>query len=284
MKLSIITINRNNKKGLAKTLKSVTGQSVGDFEYIVVDGASTDGSADLLHGSEYRISRFISEKDSGIYSAMNKGVRMASGEYLLFLNSGDILHDTSVVENILPKLESGEDIITGKMLFSGENRFLQAGNPLTFTYFYNTSLPHDATFIKRQQLLDTPYDESLRIVADWKFFVQAIIIHGCSYKIIDNLISEFDTHGISRTNLDLLRQERESVLKELFPERLLNDFDRLINGDGYRNTDYDRFYISIRGHRSGKLFYRLNLMVFKFISLFKKSSRFSGEFSFNPDV
>ena len=284
MKLSIITINYNNRDGLAKTLKSVAGQSVRDFEYIVVDGGSTDGSADFLTDPGYHIGRYVSEKDSGIYNAMNKGVRMASGEYLLFLNSGDTLYDCTVVDNILPELESGEDIITGRMLFSDEGRYLQADNPLTFQYFYKTSLPHNATFIRRRLLVETPYDESLTIVSDWKFFVEAIILQGCSYRIVENIISEFDTNGISTTNPTLLQQERQRVLKELFPERLLNDFDRLIKGEGYKNTDYDWFYITIRERRSGKLFYRLNLLTLRFISLFKKSTRFSRYYRFSPGV
>lgn len=101
MKLSIITINYNNVNGLQKTLESVFRQTCKEFEYIVVDGASEDGSKELLEQFLAKADfpfRWISEPDNGIYAAMNKGIRMAQGEYLHFLNSGDWLTDEKVVE------------------------------------------------------------------------------------------------------------------------------------------------------------------------------------------
>ncbi len=279
MKLSIITINWNNQEGLRKTIESVLGQSARDqLEYIVVDGASTDGSAQLLEEYGERIDRWVSEPDSGIYNAMNKGVRMATGKYLLFLNSGDTLYDNKVVETMLPEFESGEDLMTGKMLYSGKNRYSQADNPISFLYLYKSSLPHDATFIRRQLLEVTPYDESLRIASDWKFFLQVIIQQGCSYKIVDHIISEFDTHGISATNRDLCKQEREKVLKELFPARVLIDYLQFTKGGGYQDTDYDRFYIKLKEYHYGYRIYSVNVLLVRFLSLFKKSAKFASSF------
>ena len=277
MKLSIITINWNNREGLEKTLRSVADQTCQDFEYIVVDGGSTDGSAELLSNPEFRISKWVSEKDSGIYNAMNKGIRMASGEYLLFLNSGDLLHDTGVAAHVLPLL-SGEDLITGKMLFSGQDRYAQAQAPLTLLSLYQGFLSHPATFIRRQLLLDTPYDESLRIVSDWKFFLQAIVLQGCSYRIIDLPISEFDTNGISCSNRELRQQERDRVLRELFPGRILEDYFRFTQGGGYQDTDYDRLFVKLRDYTAGKYIYSLDVLLLRIGARFKQSLQWVRSF------
>lgn len=277
MKLSIITINWNNREGLEKTLRSVANQTCQDFEYIVVDGGSTDGSAELLSNPEFRITKWVSEKDSGIYNAMNKGVRMATGEYLLFLNSGDNLHDDKVIAEIFPSLHD-DDLITGKMLYSGKGRYFQAEAPLTLLYFYQSSLPHDATFIRRCLLLETPYDESLRIVSDWKFFVQTIVMQGRSCRIVDNVISEFDTHGISATNRDLCQQERDKALRELFPPQVLTDYLRFTKGGGYLDTDYDRFFIKLRDYKARRFIYALDTFILRMAAIRKKSLRWIKEF------
>lgn len=277
MKLSIITINWNNREGLEKTLRSVASQTCQDFEYVVVDGGSTDGSADLLSSPEFRISKWVSEKDSGIYNAMNKGTRMASGEYCLFLNSGDMLHDEGVIAGILPELHD-DDLITGKMLYSGKGRYAQAEEPLTLLYFYQSSLPHDATFIRRKLLIDMPYDEGLRIVSDWKFFVQAIVLQGCSCRIVDNAISEFDTHGISATNRDLCQQEREIALREFFPPRVLLDYLRFTKGGGYQDTDYDRFFIKLRDYKIRRYIYAIDTSILRMAAFCKKNLRWIKSF------
>lgn len=151
MKLSVITINYNNAEGLAKTMDSVFRQRFSDFEYIVIDGGSTDGSKDLIVNNQDKIAYWCSEKDSGIYNAMNKGIREASGEYLLFLNSGDFLHDFAVLEDIHPFL-SGEDIVYGDLLFvhgDGKEDLFVYPDVLSFEYFLERSLGHPAAFIKR---------------------------------------------------------------------------------------------------------------------------------------
>ena len=115
MKLSIITINYNNLAGLRKTVESVLAQTYREFEYIVIDGASTDGSAEYVRAQADKLTYWVSEQDTGIYNAMNKGVRAATGEYVLMLNSGDFLVDEYVVERILPELD-GTDIVQGNTI------------------------------------------------------------------------------------------------------------------------------------------------------------------------
>jgi len=139
MKLSIITINRNNAKGLQKTMESVFMQTFTEFEYVVVDGLSTDNSIVTIKNFEKHLTqqqnnqilqsfRWISEPDTGVYQAMNKGIKMASGDYLLFLNSGDFLVDKRVIENVFGK-EQIADILYGRCNVSDKGKVIWTSNP-----------------------------------------------------------------------------------------------------------------------------------------------------------
>ena len=118
--LSIITINRNNAAGLRKTIESVVSQTYTDFDYIIIDGASTDESVDVIKEYADRITYWVSEPDTGIYNAMNKGILKANGEYCLFLNSGDWLYDNDVLNDVF-SISPTEDIVYGNDVFIGAN-------------------------------------------------------------------------------------------------------------------------------------------------------------------
>lgn len=224
MKLSVITINYNNAEGLAKTMDSVFRQRFSDFEYIVIDGGSTDGSKDLIVNNQDKIAYWCSEKDSGIYNAMNKGIREASGEYLLFLNSGDFLHDFAVLEDIHPFL-SGEDIVYGDLLFvhgDGKEDLFVYPDVLSFEYFLERSLGHPAAFIKRALFGGCLYTETLKIVSDWEFFVKKIVLESCSYRHVERVISIFNMQGISSVSLSLCEEEKKYILQGIFPPMILD--------------------------------------------------------------
>lgn len=245
MKLTIITINRNNAEGLAKTLKSINQQTCKNFEHVVVDGASTDNSVDVIRQYEDAgIKRvWISESDSGIYNAMNKGIRMASGEYLQFLNSGDMLAGDNVVGDMLQALELINEkrerenqlklsfLTGGMLLFRDGKRVVWRGpkmDEVTFETLYKGSVNHSPTYIKKDLFEKYGmYDESLRIVSDWKFFLEAIVLHNESIEIVNQIVTIFDLSGISSTNLKLRQQERSLVLNELFPKMLLKDLEKM---------------------------------------------------------
>ena len=148
MKLSIITINYNNAIGLKKTIESLIEQSYQEYEYIVIDGGSDDGSKEVIWESLRYVSSWCSEKDTGVYNAMNKGIMRATGEYLLFLNSGDYLYDSTVLEDVTSTL-SGEDIIYGDLLYvenGVEREVCVYPTTLNLDYFFEHSLGHPATF------------------------------------------------------------------------------------------------------------------------------------------
>lgn len=112
MKLSIITINYDNKEGLLKTILSVVNQINHDYEYIIIDGGSNDGSVDIIKDYADKIDYWVSSKDKGIYNAMNKGIDVAKGEYCIFMNSGDTFYDSNTLKLCIPCLD-GTDVLAG---------------------------------------------------------------------------------------------------------------------------------------------------------------------------
>lgn len=225
MKVSVITINYNNAKGLKSTIISVINQTYCDYEYIIIDGGSTDGSVDVIQNYADNINYWTSEKDRGIYHAMNKGVTRATGEYCLFLNSGDMFYNKYVLERLF-KYSYTEEIIVGEMYSSDDNNviFPPPTRELSMYHLYTASITHQSSFIRRNLLLKYPYDEKYRISSDWKFFLQSIILNDCSIKFVNEKVSIFDTNGVSSKNSDISWKERESILKELLPRRILLDY------------------------------------------------------------
>lgn len=225
MRYSIITINYNNKDGLRRTIKSVVNQTCKDFDFIIIDGGSTDGSVDVIKEHVAVISYWVSEKDNGVYHAMNKGVAVAKGDYCIFMNSGDCFHFS---EALISTMEFQEDIICGKVLKGNSTTPSGHRKPtISLVDLMRGSLPHQAMFIKRELLVKHPYDERYKILSDWKFCIETIVFGNCSFRNIDTIIANYDTTGISTNSNGLLPKERELVLNELFPPRILADYKRL---------------------------------------------------------
>lgn len=225
MKLSIITINYNNQDGLQKTIDSVINQTFTDFEWIIIDGGSTDGSKKLIERYTDKISYWVSEHDKGIYNAMNKGIRVAHGEYLLFLNSGDYLFDKDVLYKVVPLLQD-KDFYVGN-LFNG--RLLNPNiDNLCTTLFYST-FPHQASFIHRNNFVKYgEYREDLQIVSDWWLLFVGLILGNSTIGKIPFTISTYDVHGVSSKEKKKLIAERERCFSEIESEgvRGLCDFYR----------------------------------------------------------
>ncbi len=239
MKLSIVTISYNNLEGLQKTLPSVLSQNCAGFEHIVVDGGSQDGSAEYIalyarQAAERGISvQWVSERDEGIYNAMNKGIRMGSGEYVEILNSGDMLASDNVVGRMLHALEThnNPDILYGNMLKTFPSGLRRDrcfnGQPVTMLGMYKGTLNHSPAYIKRNLFEQYGnYDERYRIVSDWKWYLQVIVFGGVKPVYTDIDVTVFDMNGISETNKDLDKEERKQVLREVVPDAILEDYDR----------------------------------------------------------
>lgn len=225
-KLSIITINYNNLSGLQKTFESVCSQTWQAFEFIVIDGGSTDGSNEFIESNISKFSYSVSEKDTGIYNAMNKGIAKASGVYLFFLNSGDHFIDEKSLEKVQSHLSQIDVVYFNiNVVKNGFSQISENPKELSFEYLHNNLPCHQCTFIRKtvfDELGD--YDENLKIVADWKWLILALLKYNISYKHVNDVFSTFYNDGVSslEENQQLIQTERQKVLDSEFPI-LMND-------------------------------------------------------------
>ncbi|MCH5306823.1 MAG: glycosyltransferase [Prevotella sp.] len=234
MKYSIITVNYNNKEGLRRTIESVIHQTFQDFEYIVIDGGSTDGSADILKEYDEHITYWVSEQDKGVYNAMNKGIRKATGDYLNFMNSGDCFYDEKVLQH-LAEQNLTTDLIVGKDYHfdvSTQQGFSTILPPyISMLTFIHHTLPHQSTFFRRKLFEASPYDEAFRLVADVKFYIQKICVEQCSVLFIDDIICRREPDGISAEQNERRLQEHRQVISSYLPSGAIQDYEVLYQLD-----------------------------------------------------
>ena len=261
MQLSIITINYNNAEGLRKTLASVASQTYASIQHVIVDGSSSDASKDIIIDYAEHTKNpnheiiWVSEKDKGIYNAMNKGIRMATGEYIEILNSGDILAADDVTERMFQAMGNGQwaidnetnrqspianhpqiPIFYGNMIkeYPDGRRVVdrcQAKDytPESFYYFYRGTLNHDCAYIRRDLFEKYGlYNEEMKICSDWEWYVRATVLGGekTVYTNID--VTVFDMTGISESNgknKDIILKERREYLESILPAAVLRDYD-----------------------------------------------------------
>ncbi|WP_026839469.1 glycosyltransferase family 2 protein [Gillisia sp. JM1] len=264
--LSIITINYNDLEGLKGTLLGVSHQTWKEFEYIVIDGGSTDGSKEFIESQNDKIDIWVSEEDSGIYNAMNKGINAASGEYLLFLNSGDFLNNNNVLSQVAEKLIDGFDIFYGDVQLrdnkkSEKKDVLVYPEKLKFSFFCNSTIIHQAAFIKKT-LFDEVfyYNEELKFVSDWEFFICAICKYNATYKKLNFVLIDFDINGISSdpVNEKLLYQERDFCLKEHFP-LIMADYKELIDSRNKLNLPIVKSTLELQDYIAARKLHRMVL-------------------------
>lgn len=226
MRLSIITVNLNHAAGLRRTIASVLSQTWSDYEYIAIDGGSTDGSREILVEHAARLAFWCSERDGGIYAAMNKGIRHATGDYLLFLNSGDILYSDNALSSLFAHDFSEEMVFAdcyvrhkGMKIKSND----MSGGNYNYFFFYNRSIPHQSTLYRRDVFTRYGmYDESLRIISDWKHAIETIYLGGATTRYLRVPLALFEGGGISSSGPAL--GERGKVWDELFPAAIQRDF------------------------------------------------------------
>ena len=255
MRLSIITINYNNCDGLEKTIDSVVSQTFRDFEWIVIDGGSTDGSKELLEQHAGYFAYWVSEPDKGIYNAMNKGIDQTKGDYCLFLNSGDWLYNDTSLERCFAH-DFNADVMYGDCVFhyaDHESKHHYPSN-LTFEFLYRSSLAHCCSFIKRELLVKEHYNEGYKIVSDLEFWVK-LAFSSDTFHHLDEFVSVFDTTGISSTNHELDKAEREQMLSHYVPEILAADYDRLKEMKAQLSDDQVKGVLQY-GHKK-KLYHKL---------------------------
>lgn len=223
-KLSIITINYNNLEGLKRTVESVLNQTWQEFEYIIIDGGSIDGSKAYLESQNDKIDCWVSERDLGIYNAMNKGIVKATGEYLLFLNSGDHFYSSKVLKKYYNLIGEYDLIYFNLKIIADKKEFInEYPDQLSFSYFVKYTLPHPSTFIKRNLFEKVGlYKEDFKIVSDWKFFIDSVCRYNSKYLHVDKILATFYLDGISSLpeSLETIELEKQMVLKSDYPSYL----------------------------------------------------------------
>lgn len=238
MKFSVITINYNNCSGLIRTINSIIGQTFKDFELIIIDGGSSDGSVEQIRKVEEQLAYWCSEHDRGVYNAMNKGVGMATGEYSIFMNSGDCFHRNDVLERfsrISCDVAAG---YTDCVIWDSDNvakevkKQLTVPMEMTGKQIIQFGINHQSVFIKTELLRIHPYDENLKFVSDYKFFIQALVLDSCTYEALPVVVADYDFSGMTsvESNKEKMDNERLQVLEELIPLRIVTDYENYING------------------------------------------------------
>lgn len=220
-------------------MESIITQTWKHFEYIVIDGGSNDESFEIIENNKSRIDYWVSEKDNGIYQAMNKGIINSNGKYLLFINSGDYLINENVIEKAITELNDDFDFVCGNLEYYVNNVLKTRKHPkeLTFSYLCSKTISHPSTFIKRELFNSYGlYNENLKIVSDWAFFFKTLGFNGATYKSIDMLLTHFDMNGISSNNIEIVRSEKQIIFKKYLPYIVNNENDFYIF-DKFRETN-----------------------------------------------
>ena len=209
MKISIITSVYNNNKTISDAIESVINQSYKNIEYIVIDGGSTDGTVDVVKDYGSRIDKFISEPDNGIYDAMNKGVRLATGDVIGFINSDDLLNSEDCIECIVKRfVESGADIVYGGKVYVASNniskqlRYSKAGVFVRNNYKKGWMTPHLSTYIKKDLYVKYgDFRSDFKIAADYELMFRFIYKHKVKVCYLPKVIAKMRVGGVSNSSL-----------------------------------------------------------------------------------
>lgn len=238
MKFTVITVNYNNKKGLEKTIKSVLSQNYENYEYIVVDGGSTDGSREIIEHYKEDFSWWCSEPDKGVYNAMNKGIDHATGDYVIFMNSGDVFYDENVLNNVALANPTA-DVVYGDWIRWFDNdhqQLMKAPDNATFDFFLSgDNICHQAMFIRLDTHRSNRYDEHYKILADWALW-QKLTFNNYVFQYVPYVVCKFDANGgLSEANAKQRDKERK-LIRFHYPFRFL-----LLKGSKF----YEHLYTAI---------------------------------------
>lgn len=257
LKISIVTLNLNNLDGLKKTAYSIP--KLDGIEWIVIDGISTDGSLEFLSTLDRKPDILISEKDSGIYDAMNKGIQLSHGEYVNFMNAGDFFEE-NFFRNCKHEFDGSSDIIYGNTLLD-DGKLLKSPTNLDFFYILNKMINHQSLFIKRNLLLKYPFNLKYKIVADWVQVFNILKHENPSLKYLNQTVCKYDTTGFS-SRLDSERKNEKNVfLRSIYSDWELKDLNKL-SKIRIRNW-FQLIDRAIDSKRIGNLFSLLNRLILK---------------------
>jgi len=231
-KVSIVTICYNIKDNIEKTLQSISNQTYKQYQWIIIDGGSTDGTLEILEKYSNHFNVFISEKDNGIYHAMNKGIAKSSGEYLFFLNGGDTFYNDNVLETLIEKLDSKYHIIYGNLNCINQNieYFIRTPSNITKEVLYKGTLPHQAVIFHSKLFKKRKYVTKYSISSDYEFILYSFFNKKAKFLKVDITISNFYLGGASTINKekslienDLIRKKNFGVIYRLKKNKIVKE-------------------------------------------------------------
>lgn len=202
-KISVITVCYNAVNEIERTMLSVLNQTYRNIEYIVIDGGSTDGTVDIIKKYTDRLAHWVSEPDKGIYDAMNKGINVATGDYINFMNAGDSFFESNVLKSVVNFIENDAIIVYGQVM-KVYNRF-QFVSPVGQVELdglkQNVRLPHQGMFTKSKYQKSHLFDTAYRSAADYNFYYHAHFIDNCKFQFLPIIVANYDSEtGMSKTN------------------------------------------------------------------------------------
>jgi glycosyltransferase involved in cell wall biosynthesis len=236
MKLSVITINYNNLDGLKQTAESIINQTWKDFEWIIIDGGSTDGSREYIVNINENlnqkgwnpISYWCSESDKGIYNALNKGIFHCNGEFISCMNSGDSFFDSQTLNKVFRQVRIS-DVLYGDRALVNSDGYFSIEKEKIHVDLYDVSivgLCHQAMFVKTCYLKQKGFDENYKIVSDCKRWTE-LALEGCTFEHVDCIVCNYDITGVSSINQEEFHKEKMLMLQSTLPSMLFTSLMRL---------------------------------------------------------
>lgn len=226
MKISVVTVCYNAADTIERTMLSVLNQTYHDIEYIIIDGGSTDGTVDIIRKYADKIAYWVSEPDKGIYDAMNKGIKVATGEWINFMNAGDYYYSNEVLKNVFAISRYG-DYLVGIAVYPNGRYWRPVRKDFSFKEIYRGGgVNHQASFIQRK-LFGGGYDTSNKIIADELFFLEQIVFQGKVYEPLSDIICYYDNGGVSsrKETRGEIQRERRAFMEKYLSVRILADYD-----------------------------------------------------------
>ena len=215
--VSVITVVYNGAAHLARTIQAVAEQNYPNIEHIVIDGASADGTLDIIRANDGTIGYWLSEPDTGIYDAMNKGVELVTDprSYIVFANSDDRLHSPTAISDAI-SAANGEDLLYGRMLLGDGNISAVIGNPVSVQDLARQTICHPSTFVRRE-VFDRvgKFDTSYRVAADYDHVVRCFS-YPVSTRFVDVIVSDMSMGGTSEAQFMESCRERKQVVRQRF--------------------------------------------------------------------
>lgn len=219
MKISIITISYNNEQDIRTTIESVVNQTYKDFEYIIVDGASKDKTLEIVNEYKYGISKIISERDNGIYDAINKGIQAATGEIIGLIHAGDSLYSAMVIEKIANEFSKNSELqaIYGhSLIVNSKNEILRINRSPKFKkqlFKWGWMPSHQSFYAKKDVFLRYGlYNLRYKIASDYEFLLRVLYFNNLEVRLIDEYIVKFRTGGTSTKNFkNIVKLNKECI-------------------------------------------------------------------------